>query len=243
MDFGELLDEAFERAGIDPASITGRHITSAKRSLDLLASELESFGPQAEYRTTTDEYLIDSGQILVALPANTIDVLSVTLRTAASGVTADLPLTRSHRQEWQSIPNKEITGTPMAFWVSKASPDIYNLITTVTGDATTLVDANTETPVLVLWPGASSDGSLIITRVRSTTAPSLLDDEVDARRNWLEIYCSGLAMKLAEKFNYERHAKLEGSYAGKLKSRLTQENEGDVRVAFRGFGFGRGRRH
>ncbi len=46
--FGDLIDEATERAGLDPAALTHRHLNSINRSLNLLHTDIENNG--AEHR-------------------------------------------------------------------------------------------------------------------------------------------------------------------------------------------------
>lgn len=230
LEFGELIDEAFERAGVEPSSIVARHLISARRSMGLLLTEIEAAGCPAEYRMLTTTLPLTVGQAYVTLPADTIDILDAVLRTTTSGVNSDIPLTRSSRQEWLQTSDKAAAGTPAVFWVSKSTPSD--------------IAPSTNENVAVLWPVPNVAGSYIVfTRLRGTIVPTLLDDAVDARRNWLEIMCAGLAAKVAQKFSPDRYSGLNAEYQTKLLSRLNSENEGDVNIGYRAHGWSRRRRH
>lgn len=256
LSYGELIDEAFERAGIAPDSITARHLISARRSMGLLMTEIEAAGQPAEFRQETISLSLQEGQAYVVLPADTIDLFDAVIRT---GTGADFPLGRSNRQEWLMTADKTVTGLPTSYWVSKSLPGEFNLIANPSGTgwgeggygggpfsgSDSLVTGDQARNIAILWPVFSgyATGTFVANRIRQTSVPTMLDDDVDARRNWFEIYCSGLAAKIAEKFNPEREADQLQKFTTKLFSRINSENEGDVTIGYRAHGFGRRRRH
>jgi hypothetical protein len=252
LPFGELLDESFERAGIDPSSLTARHLISARRSLGLLLIDIENKGAKPEYRMQTETVGLAAGQAWVILPADTIDVLDVAARSSdMSGKPYDLMLNRSSRQDWLQIADKATPGIVNSYWVSKSTelPPVANQslgwgqgqygLNGSGGAPGGVVDRD----ILVLTPPSQMPGTLVINYLRSTALPSMLDDDVDARRNWYETICCGLAAKVAEKFAPDREDKLMAKYNGELAMRLQSENGGDLHIGYRAHGFSRRSRH
>jgi len=97
---------------------------------------------------------------------------------------------------------------------------------------------------LVLWPQNGLSGvSVQVTRLRDIAMPVGMGDAIDARRNWWETYCQGLAAQLAAKWNQPAAGPLEAKFMRTLRSRFQDENHGPVQVGFRAFGWSRPRRH
>lgn len=238
LSFGEVVDEAAEQAGLDPATLTARHLNSMTRSLFLLFTEIENKGLEPEYRMGTESFTLAAGQGAVVMPADTIDVVGVTYRTPQQGNTADVSFDRTHRNEWLSLANRTQTGRPTTFFMSKTLPAEVSLIA---GGVTIPTD---DPKLLVLWPRNDAAGAVItVNRLRETAMPSGLLGAVDARREWLNTICVGLGAYTAKKYNIARYDRLKGEFDVMLRERQQSQNKGSVYVAFRGHGFSRRRRH
>jgi hypothetical protein len=112
MDFTEIAEEAFERAGREMRS--GFDLRTARRSMNLLTIEWQNRGINM---WTIDEGTINlvKGQTQYDLPADTIDLLEHQIRTG-SGNTAtqsDLTISRISVSTYASIPNKLTQGRPI----------------------------------------------------------------------------------------------------------------------------------
>tara|TARA_R110000787_G_scaffold47640_2_gene115178 strand:- start:1053 stop:1739 length:687 start_codon:yes stop_codon:yes gene_type:complete len=118
MDFTEIAEEAWERAGSEMRS--GYDLRTARRSMNLLTIEWQNRG--------INMWTIDSGTISLVsgtsqytLPADTIDLLEQAVRTN-SGVTAtqsDLNINRVSVSTYASIPNKLTQGRPIQVWIER----------------------------------------------------------------------------------------------------------------------------
>ena len=118
MDFTEIAEEAWERAGSEMRS--GYDLRTARRSMNLLTIEWQNRG--------INMWTIDSGTISLVsgtsqytLPADTIDLLEQAVRTN-SGVTAtqsDLNINRISVSTYASIPNKLTQGRPIQVWIER----------------------------------------------------------------------------------------------------------------------------
>ena len=118
MDFTEIAEEAWERAGREMRS--GFDLRTARRSMNLLTIEWQNRG--------LNLWTIDSGtQTLTAgtsqytLPADTIDLLDHVIRTNAGNTTtqSDLTINRIGVSSYAAIPNKLTQGRPLQVWVER----------------------------------------------------------------------------------------------------------------------------
>jgi hypothetical protein len=118
MDFTEIAEEAWERAGREMRS--GYDLRTARRSMNLLTIEWQNRG--------LNLWTIDSGtQTLTAgtsqytLPADTIDLLDHVIRTNAGNTTtqSDLTINRIGVSSYAAIPNKLTQGRPLQVWVER----------------------------------------------------------------------------------------------------------------------------
>lgn len=118
MDFTEIAEEAWERAGSEMRS--GYDLRTARRSMNLLTIEWQNRGINM---WTVDSGTINlvSGTSQYTLPADTIDLMEQVIRTNAGNATtqSDLNISRISVSTYSSIPNKLTTGRPIQVWVER----------------------------------------------------------------------------------------------------------------------------
>jgi len=119
MDFPEIAEEAWERAGREMRS--GYDLRTARRSMNLLTIEWANKGINLwTIQESTTNYLA-KGDVDHGFASNAIDILEVNLRTD-DGVQAkqrDLPLTRTSASVYAGIPNKLTQGRPTQVWIDR----------------------------------------------------------------------------------------------------------------------------
>ena len=118
MDFTEIAEEAWERAGREMRS--GYDLRTARRSMNLMTIEWQNRG--------INLWTIDEGAVSLIkgiseydLPVDTIDLLEQVIRTN-SGVIAtqsDLNISRISVSTYASIPNKLTQGRPIQVWIER----------------------------------------------------------------------------------------------------------------------------
>lgn len=234
--YGEIVDEAAERGGLDPSALTHAHLSSIQRSARLALIDLESEFPDRVGMITTETYTLPAGTRGVALADSTVDVLDVSVRIS----NRDYGLTRISRRDDVYISDKtQSSDRPLSYWLSRSDPSETANVA-VAGD----VAVTTDTPVLMLWPKASTAATLLITRLRMASDPSDLGTALDVARTWFDAYAYNLAQRIAEKYNPERAAGLMQKYMLAVRTAKTGDTDrGPVTIAFRGYGFSRRRRH
>jgi hypothetical protein len=118
MDFTEIAEEAWERAGREMRS--GYDLRTARRSMNLMTIEWQNRGINL---WTVDEGTISltTGTSEYNLPADTIDLLEQVIRTNAGNVSTqqDLTITRISVSTYSSIPNKLTQGRPIQVYIER----------------------------------------------------------------------------------------------------------------------------
>ena len=118
MDFTEIAEEAWERAGREMRS--GYDLRTARRSMNLLTIEWQNRGINM---WTIEEGFINlvQGQSAYPLPADTIDLLEQVIRTNQGNTStqSDLTLSRISMPTYASIPNKLTEGRPIQINVER----------------------------------------------------------------------------------------------------------------------------
>ena len=118
MDFTEIAEEAWERAGREMRS--GYDLRTARRSMNLMTIEWQNRG--------INMWTIDSGTVNLVqgttqytLPADTIDLLEHQIRTNSGNTStqSDLTISRISVSTYASIPNKLTQGRPIQLYVER----------------------------------------------------------------------------------------------------------------------------
>lgn len=119
MEFTEIVEEAFERAGREMRS--GYDLKTARRSMNLLTIEWQNRG--------INMWTIDEGTINLVkgkttpydLPADTIDLLEHQIRTGSGNAATqtDLSISRISVSTYASIPNKLTQGRPIQLYIER----------------------------------------------------------------------------------------------------------------------------
>jgi hypothetical protein len=129
MNFTELAEEAFERAGREMRS--GYDMRTARRSANIMMAEWANRG--INMWTIEEGYInLAQGTATYDLPSDTVDLLEHVIRTGAgnSSTQADLTITRISVSTYATIPNKLSQARPIQIWI----------------------DRKQETPQVTVWP-------------------------------------------------------------------------------------------
>ena len=141
MDFTEIAEEAWERAGREMRS--GYDLRTARRSMNLMTIEWQSKGINM---WTMEQGFINltPGLATYALPTDTIDLLEQVIRTGSNTAStqADLTITRISVSTYATIPNKLSQARPIQVWIQRLSgetnPTDAVLVGAITATDTTI---------------------------------------------------------------------------------------------------------
>ncbi|KPK66539.1 MAG: hypothetical protein AMS21_01910 [Gemmatimonas sp. SG8_38_2] len=121
-ELADMVDEAFERARVDPATLSFRHIQSARRSINYMLADWATRDLQEWKISRVDLQTLASlgtpitqGTATYTLSAEYLDVMNVFLRR--NGI--DTPIEFMSRQEWADIPDKDVQGRPDRIFIDK----------------------------------------------------------------------------------------------------------------------------
>ena len=132
MDFTEIAEEAWERAGREMRS--GYDLRTARRSMNLMTIEWQSKGINM---WTMEQGFINltPGLATYALPTDTIDLLEHVVRTGqnTASTQADLSITRISVSTYATIPNKLQQARPIQVWVQRLSGETNPTSATLSG--------------------------------------------------------------------------------------------------------------
>jgi hypothetical protein len=177
MDFTEIAEEAWERAGREMRS--GYDLRTARRSMNLLTIEWQNRG--------INMWTIDSGTVSLVsgtsqytLPTDTIDLLEQSIRTNAgdTNTQSDINISRISVSTYAAIPNKLSQGRPIQIWIER------------------LVDA----PRVNVWPVPdSNDYTLVYWRMRRVEDAGGGVETADMNFRFLPCLVAGLAYQIAMK--------------------------------------------
>lgn len=170
----EVVDEAFEQCEIDPAMITGRHIRSARRSLNFLFEEWINEGVK-QWATEQLTITVAQGQTSYVMPVGTVDILSAVYRRDGY----DAPMYPIGMDEYNKIPNKDIPGRITRYFMHR----------------------KTGQPILYVYQSPERSGDTIVYwRLRQIQDASGSAQTADNPWRFKSLMCTGLAAKLAVKF-------------------------------------------
>ena len=138
-DVGELVEEAYERAGLQ--MVSGYDLRTARRSIDLMLMEWANRGINL-WCVSEDEITMVDGQgaytAINATPNVAVSILEAVLRTDDGDVNnqSDYDLARISRSTFMSIPSKLSKGRPTQIYVDRQQGEIKMNLWPVPNDDT-----------------------------------------------------------------------------------------------------------
>lgn len=145
LDLTELIEEAYERAGLELRS--GYDMRTARRSLNLLTIEWANRGINL-WTIEQGQITINTGQAMYALPVDTIDLLDQVVRTGANQTQVDINISRISESTYSTIPTKNAQGRPIQVWINRQSGQqntiVAKLSANINATATTLTLTSVE---------------------------------------------------------------------------------------------------
>jgi hypothetical protein len=177
LDVDEIIDEAFERAGMGRA-YSGSDFRTARRSLNLLSQEFANRGVNL-WTIEDATQALTSGTATYTLPADTVAILDYAIRTGTGTGQVDTTISRMHVGDYASLSSKNTTGRPTQIYIER------------------LRDA----PQITMWPVPNNNTyTLVYYRVRRIQDSSNGGDyQYDAPTRFLPAVVAGLAYHIALK--------------------------------------------
>lgn len=120
LDFAEIAEEAFERAGLELRS--GYDMKSARRSLNLLCAEWANLGLNL-WTVASGSIVLTPGQAVYTaadgVPSEMVDLIEHVIRTNNAGQNTDITMNRISVSDYANIPTKNVQGRPLQIYVNR----------------------------------------------------------------------------------------------------------------------------
>jgi hypothetical protein len=181
-ELAELMDEAFERARVDPAHLTARHIRSARRSISFMLVDWAT-KDYHDFRITQESFTVVEGQAVYTAGTdfdttyiNLLDVLDASLTRSGT----DTPVEFTSRSSYMDIPDKTTEGRPDRVFVDKQRDGL----------------------VFTLWPVPENSTDILkFNAVRKYEDSDTAADNADVPYHMYDAFAAELAFRLAEKYS------------------------------------------
>ena len=144
LDMNDLIEEAFERCGLEVRS--GYDFRTARRSLNLLTIEWANRGINL-WTVEQGQFTMNTNQAIYPLPVDTIDLLDSVIRTnnGAGNNQIDININRISESDYITIPNKNANGRPIQVFINRQSGGVAAVPQTTLAAAITTTDQTTIT--------------------------------------------------------------------------------------------------
>ena len=188
LDFEELIEEAYERCGIETR--TGFEMRTGRRSLNLMFMDWANRGLNL-WTIEQRSLALVAGTAQYDLPADTVNILSAVVRTGSGATQQDVTLDRISQNEYLHIPNKLTQARPSQFFLQRTS-----------------------TPVLFIYPAADSTETYTFQyyAVRRIQDAGTYGGTADVIFRFIPALAAGLAYYLSLKKAPERTTLLKQLY-------------------------------
>ena len=210
-DIADVIEEAYERCGIE--SRTGYDVRTARRSLDIMALEWANRGVNL-WAVDSATIPLVAGTAMYSLPADTVDLLDVVIRTGVGTAQTDIAVQRLSLGDYSSIPAKNVTGRPVNYYVDRGAK--------VGGVVTAAV-----VPTVTVWPvpdvGTYSLTYWRMRRIQDSGTSGALTMDTPAR--FVPSLIAGLAYYLAMKKSPERMGVLKAIYDEQFQMASEEDRE------------------
>lgn len=186
LNIDDLVEEAFERLGMRMTS--GNQLKTARRSLNLLFLDWANRGLNlwTIERATLN---IVQGNNELALPVDTVNVLSAVIRDSSTTPAIDITIDRISRSEYLNLPNKTTQARPAQIYVER-----------------------TNNPKVYLYPAADTTYTLVYYRIRRIQDAGDYTNTADINFRFLPCLVAGLSYYLSLKFAPDRIGTMKQLY-------------------------------
>lgn len=205
LDIADLIEESFERCGQELR--TGYELKTARRSLNLLTVEWANRGINL-WTIEQGEIPMVTGQATYDIPADTIDLLDMVVRTGSGQNQTDINISRISEPTYSTIPNKNALGRPIQVWIQRLR----------------------DNPKISVWPTPNEPGSqytFVYWRLRRIQDASGSTQTMDIPFRFLNCMVAGLAYYLSMKLPVDpgRRAELKMDYEQQLQMAQDEDRE------------------
>lgn len=198
----DIITDAFRKIGVTAHDepLQAHDAVTGLRGLNRLLKSWQNHG-HLKWTVTEQTITLVPGAVQTLDPVRPIQIVSARLQR--DGI--DLPMTEMTRDEYDRIPQKDISGTPTQFFY----------------------DRQKEAARLYVWPTSANGEMVSITYEREIEDQTDLDAAPDVPSEWYEAIVYGLAARLADDYRLDRQMVVQRAES-ELRLALSQDHQGSV---------------
>lgn len=186
LNIDDLVEESYERLGMRMTS--GNQLKTARRSMNLLFLDWANRGLNL-WTIEQATLSIAQGDNELALPVDTVNVLTAVVRDPSASPIIDININRISRAEYLNVPDKTTEARPAQFYVER-----------------------TNAPKVYLYPAADKAYTLLYYRIRRIQDAGDYTNTTDINFRFLPCLVAGLSYYLSLKFAPDRIAVMKQLY-------------------------------
>lgn len=183
----DVIQDAFERCGIDFSRVSGNQLDSARRSIQMCMSDWGNRGPNL-WRVQLSTTALAAGQSTVTLDPNVIEVLQAYVTDTSATPPINYVLSAISRSDYAALPYPTQSGyRPNQYYFQR-----------------------TTTPQIFLWQ-VQDNANMVLGYYawRFQENVGAFTNQLDVPNRWYEALTSNLAWRLAVKFAPDRAVMLK----------------------------------
>lgn len=183
----DVIQDAFERCGIDFSRVSGNQLDSARRSIQFCFSDWGNKGPNL-WKVVQRTSALTSGQNTLTLSSDVIEVLQAYITDSSVTPSINYVVTGISRSDFAALPYPTQSGDrPTQFYFDRQITPVVNFWP--------VQDNTTKTFGYFAWVFQQDVGDLT--------------NQIDVPNRWYEALTANLASRLAMKFAPDRYAMLK----------------------------------
>ena len=203
LEYVDVIQDAFERCGIDFSKVSGNQLDSARRSIQMCFSDWGNRGPnlwRVQQRTTA----LAVGQNTITLNADVIEVLQAYITDSSVNPSINYVVTGISRSDFAALPYPTQSGNrPTQYYFDRQTTPIINLWP--------VQDNATKTFGYFAWTFIQDAGDMT--------------NQLDLPNRWYEALTANLAYRLAVKFAPDRMANLKPDMIEMFNAAAAEDTE------------------
>lgn len=187
IEYVDVVQDAFERCGMDFSRVSGNQLDSARRSIQMTFSDWGNKGPNL-WKVQQLTSALTAGQNTITLGANVIEILQAYITDSSVSPSINYVITGISRSDFAALPYPTQSGNrPTQFYFDRQTTPVVNLWP--------VQDNATKTFGYFAWVFNEDAGAFT--------------NQLDLPNRWYEAMTATLAWRLAMKFAPDRYPMLK----------------------------------
>lgn len=200
----QIIADAFRKLGVvaEDEDMTADQVDTGKRALNRMLKAFQNYGVNL-WTNATQTVTLTTAASYTMSPVRPVRINTVNFDNGST----ETPMQELTREEYRTLPVKDVTGTPTCFYY----------------------DRQREAALIYIWPLlASAAGETLIVDYEREIEDVDLDAAIDVPGEWFDAAVYGLAARLADDYGADAAGKVMARAERELELALAADREGSV---------------